>query len=205
MSPLPVQMRDRWANRAEPAAGQGSVYWHVLVGVHPEARAAAADVRSALSDFPGLHLTPPEWLHMTLFAAGSTADIDDEHLADAAASVKEALRGYSPLDVSVGRVLYHPEAIMLAVEPVQPLRDLHERVRIASTSAFPDLDVSPSENWIPHVTVAYSTAGQPAAPIIDGLGASVVARRFTINALSLVVQWGPEQFWDWETTARVLL
>ncbi len=40
MSPLPVDMRDRWASRAEPAEGKGTVYWHVLMSRYPGARAA---------------------------------------------------------------------------------------------------------------------------------------------------------------------
>lgn len=205
MSPLPARMRDRWANRAEPAAGTGSVYWHVLLGAEPAAQAAAADVRHALRDFQGLHLTPPEWLHMTLFAAGTTEDIDGERLAAATANVQEALRGFPPVEVSVGHVLYHPEAIMLAVAPAPPLRELREQVRIASASAFHSLQASPSDDWIPHLTIAYSTAGQPAAPIIDGVGTGVPDRRFTIDTMSLVVQWGPERSWDWRTAGHVQL
>lgn len=200
-----MQMRDRWANRPEPAAGTGSVYWHVLLGGDSAVQAAAEDVRHAVRGFPGLHLTPPEWLHMTLFAAGSTDDIEIERLADVAKDVQGALHKFPPFEVSIGRVLYHPEAIMLAVEPKPPLRELRERVRAATATAVVGLRVGPSEKWIPHVTVAYSTAGQPARPIIDGLGANVSNRRFTVGALSLVVQWGPERSWDWRIQESITL
>ena len=53
------------------------------------------------------------------------------------------------------------------------------------------------------MTVAYSPADQPTAPIIDRLGYRVPTRRFTIDAVSLVVQSGAERSWIWEPTARV--
>lgn len=200
-----MQMRDRWANRPEPAAGTGSVYWHVLLGGDSAVQAAAEDVRDAVRGFPGLHLTPPEWLHMTLFPVGSTNDIGIERLANVAMEVQDALGGFQPVEASVGRVLYHPEAIMLAVEPKPRLCELRERARTATAAALPALRLEPSEYWIPHVTVAYSTTGQPAGPIIDGLGTSVSDRLFTIAALSLVVQWGPERSWDWKIQESIPL
>jgi hypothetical protein len=117
MSPMPVEMRDRWACRAEPTVGHGTVYWHVLMSRYPGARAAAGAAQDVLRNFDGLHLTPMEWLHMTLLAAGSTEDIERGLLDDLLRNAENALWNVGTLDVTLRRVLYHPEAIMLAVEP----------------------------------------------------------------------------------------
>lgn len=198
-------MRDRWADRPELPAGTAAVYWHVLLGAEPAVQAAAADVRHALRDVDGLHLTPPEWLHMTLFLVAVTDAVDRGQLADATADVADALRGLAPVEVSVGRVRYLPEAITLTVEPASGLRELRERVRTAGARAFPGVRVSPGERWHPHVTVAYSTADQPTAPIVASLGDGVPQRRFTIDSVSLVVQSGPERSWIWEPAGRARL
>jgi 2'-5' RNA ligase len=198
VSPLPTQMRDRWASRAEPAAGQGTVYWHVLMSRYPQAREAATAAQSVLRRLPGFHLTPEAWLHMTLFVAGSTEDIGaPNRLAEMTANVRAAVQDMEPIELTVGRVLYHPEAIMLAVEPVNPLRRLRDRVLDASATTVQEVDALPSSAWVPHMTVAYSTAGQAAAPIIDALGKTVPEQRFVLDSFSLVVQWGPERRWDW--------
>jgi 2'-5' RNA ligase len=206
LSPLPTQMRDRWASRAEPAAGQGTVYWHVLMRQHPEAQAAAASAQAALRGLPGLHMTPEAWLHMTLFVAGSTEDIGSpDQLTEMTTNVQAAVRDIEPIEVVVGRVLYHPEAIVLAVEPVEPLRLLRDVVLDATATTVRDPDTLRSSTWTPHMTVAYSTAGQAAAPIIGALGKSVPDQRFVLDAFSLVVQWGPERSWDWDPIAVVRL
>jgi 2'-5' RNA ligase len=51
--------------------------------------------------------------------------------------------------------------------------------------------------WMPHLTVCYSTGEQPAAPVIAELGKAIPACEVTIDRMSLVVQSGPEQLWDW--------
>lgn len=205
MRPPPTRLRDRWADRPELPAGTTAVYWHVLVGADPAVQAAAADVRHALRDVDGLHLTPPDWLHVTVLLLGTTDDIGGAPLADAVADVADALRGLPPIEASVGRVRYHPEAVMLTVDPVPALREFRERVRTSSERAFPGMHVPATATWTPHVTVAYSTADQPTAPIVDRLGDHVPTRRFTIDTVSLVVQSGPERSWIWETAGRVRL
>ena len=53
--------------------------------------------------------------------------------------------------------------------------------------------------WRPHITICYSTSSQPAKPIIDALGTRLPECDIDINALSLVIQHGPERAWDWST------
>lgn len=204
LSPLPTQMRDRWASRTEPPVGQGTVYWHVLMARYPEARAAAASAQTALRGIPGLHFTPEAWLHSTLFVAGSTENIGTpEHLAEMTSNVQTAVQDVEPIEVTIERVLYHPEAILLAVDPAEPLRRLRDVVLDATATTVGELNTQPSSGWIPHMTIAYSTAGQDAAPIIDALGKSVPEQRFVLDALNLVVQWGPERSWTWEQVSDV--
>lgn len=57
----------------------------------------------------------------------------------------------------------------------------------------------------PHLTVCYSTGEQPAAPVIAELGKGIPACEITIDRLSLVVQNGPEQLWDWRVAGTALL
>ncbi len=205
MRAVPARMRDRWAHRSELPAGLTAVYWHVLVGTAPAVRAAAADVRHAVSDIDAFHLTPPEWLHMTLFLAGITDTVGAEQLTAALTAATDALRGHPPIAASVAGVRYHPEAITLALEPVPVLRELREQLRTCTTGTFPGEDAPPSDRWVPHVTVAYSTADQPTAPLLDRLGHQVPPRRFTIDTVSLVAQSGPERSWIWRTVGRVRL
>lgn len=201
---MPTMMRDRWHDRAEPGVGFGTVYWHVLMRDHPEVVAAVEEIQVKLTSFHGLHMPPSQWLHMTTCVAGPTAEIDRSQMLTMIEHARKSLRGVVPAEVSVGRILYHPEAIMVAVEPRKPLIPLLAAAANA-TSEITDLKVSPArrEAWTPHVTIAYSIAEQEAAPIAKALTRSIRLRKTIIEKMSLVIQWGPERAWDWEIVGEV--
>lgn len=55
------------------------------------------------------------------------------------------------------------------------------------------------------MTVAYSRAVQPAAPIIAALGRELTPCDVTVRAISLVDQGGHEHLWNWHRIAEVPL
>jgi len=203
---LPERMRDRWANRPEPPEGKGTVYWHALMGRYPEARLAAHAAQSVLGKFDGFHLTPPEWLHMTVLVAGSAEKIPREQLAPLLDAARTALDDVAAPDVALDRVLYHPEAVMLTVEPAASLRTIRDRVdRATAAVTGGTVDNEATAAWVPHMTVGYSTIDQPAGPIIAALGKSVPTHELVVDALMLVVQWGAERSWNWELIGAIPL
>ncbi|WP_028934242.1 2'-5' RNA ligase family protein [Pseudonocardia spinosispora] len=204
MYPLPAHMRDRWANRWEPQEGRGTVYWHALMARYPKAREAAGTTQAILAGFDGFHLTPCDWLHMTMLVAGATEEMPRDRLSHLLDATRSALGDVSAPAVALQHVLYHPEAILLAVEPAEPLREIRRQIDSATCSLTGgEVDDEATAKWVPHMTVGYSTANQPAAPIIDALGTSIPAHRFVVEAVTLVVQWGPERRWDWEPVGSV--
>src|SRR5258708_1201664 len=113
MNGLPVEMVDRWQDRAEPAPDDGLIYWHILVGADPDVHALAQEAQRRVTPFPGLHLTPLERLHMTVLIAGSAPDIDRDQVERMSAAVSRTLAEVPPIPVTIGKIFYHPEAIML--------------------------------------------------------------------------------------------
>jgi 2'-5' RNA ligase len=205
MSPMPAEFTDRWRDRAEPAHGEGLVYWHMLVGEYPEAAAAAQEAQQRLDGFEGFHLTPVKWLHMTTLVVGPSDRISDGEMRQLTESASRRLAGTPPITVALGRVLYHPEAIMLAATPADALSPIREAA-LATTREITGTDgQAESRPWTPHLTVCYSTSDQPAGPIIAALGRELPERQFQVSALSLVIQQGPERLWDWHPVATVRL
>jgi 2'-5' RNA ligase len=205
MNGLPAEMIDRWEDRAEPAPGEGLIYWHMLMGTDPDVIALVQEARRKLARFSELHLTPYAWLHMTALIAGDASEIIGEQIRQMASVAGRLLADIPPLTVTVGKILYHPEAIMLAAQPAEALLPVLEAVREA-TQAATDNPGWPGNKlpWTPHITIAYSTARRPAAPIITALGRSLPERKVRICEVSLVNQRGPERSWDWhpEVTLR---
>ncbi|TCP40780.1 2'-5' RNA ligase [Tamaricihabitans halophyticus] len=199
MSPFPANLIDRWKNRSEPRAGEGKLYWHVLLGENLSLRDIAQDVQSRLRDFEGIHLTPPEWLHMTILVAGSTNEIATDAAGSMLDSAAERFKYIPPVDVTFGRILYHPEAIMLGIQRNDDLEPIRQAVQDATRSVIGrDEGVTGgADSWVPHVTIGYSTTSQPAEPIIQALGTQTPVCPVTIDEVTLVDQQGAERRWDW--------
>jgi 2'-5' RNA ligase len=205
MSPMPAEFTNRWRDRAEPAPGEGLVYWHMLVGEHPEAAAAAQEAQQRLGAFEGFHLTPPKWLHMTTQVVGPSNQITAEQMQQLAELATRRLASTRPITVTLGKVLYHPEAIMLAATPAEALSPIREAALAATREVTGTDGQAETRPWTPHITFCYSTSDQPASPIIEALGRTVPERRLQVNALSLVIQQGPERLWDWHPAATIRL
>ena len=74
-------------------------------------------------------MTPGDWLHATALVAGTTDDISDEDLDLMLAEARQRLSRAQPISVTMSRVLYHPEAIMLGFTPEGALDPIHHAVR----------------------------------------------------------------------------
>lgn len=136
-----------------------------------------------------------------MLEVGPTREVGIERIAAMVERAREGLAEWPPVTVNLGRILYHPEAVMLGIEPPDALDALREVIRgatkVARDEGFAD---SP---WTPHMTLAYSVAAQSAEPVIAALGRRLPAREITIRAVTLVEQWGPERDWDWRPLVEV--
>ena len=198
--PVPDETRDRWDSRAEPDSGKGAIYWHILFGDDPAVRATANEAQARLASFRDLHMTPGRWLHATALVAGTTDDISAGYLDLMLAEAQRRLSGIQPISVTISKVLYHPEAIMLGFTPEGALDPVHDGVRQATLAVTGRTGsvTGPSRRWAPHMTISYSTGKQPMAPIAAALGDEVPRCDITVRAVSLVIQWGPERMWNWQ-------
>jgi 2'-5' RNA ligase len=200
----PAEMIDRWQKRVEPAPGKGLIYWHMLLGDHPGVVAMARSAQQRLAPFTGLHMTPLKWLHMTALIGGSADEITGPELQQMAAAASRQLAATPPITVTLEKVLYHPEAIMLAARPRDALIPVLEAARSATYEVTGQYGQPGNQSpWTPHITVCYSTARQPARPIMSALGHELPGRSVQISTVSVVIQRGPERQWDWNPVATI--
>ena len=201
---LPDQMIDRWQNRPELAPDEAVVSWHMLMRDYPAVVDLARQAQQRLAGLDGLHMTPLQWLHVTTLLAGPAAAFSPEKLREMAEIAADLLATANPATVTLGQVLYHPEAIMLGVTPAETLTPIYDAARSATHQVTGEhaLDGEPAR-WRPHITICYSTSSQPAKPIIDALGTQLPKCDINIGAVSLVIQHGPERTWDWSTVSTI--
>jgi 2'-5' RNA ligase len=202
---LPQQMTNRWARRPEgPTPGLRTLYWHILVGQDTAVADLANEAGRRLAPFTGLHMTPPGLRHITTLRVCEIGAVTDETLRQITSSAAQSLVRVAPIAVRLGKILYHPEAIMLAVTPADALAPLREAA-ISSTEAIRRAPISRAVPWTPHITLCYSTSEQPAGPIIEALGTRLPERDTYVQTLSLVIQDGPEREWNWTVVGTVPL
>jgi 2'-5' RNA ligase len=207
MSPLPRELVDRWQNRSENSAGEGTVYWHILLSEDAGLRSMVEEAHDRLSKFSGLHLTPLRWLHITTLIVGSTDHIDEGDMSKMLAEAKSLLSERAPIRVTFRRIFYHPEAIVLGIHPPEALAPIQEAALTATrtVTGHDNRFSGCAQPWAPHVTLCYSTNRQPAEPIISVLGKELASREISISSLSLVIQRGPERLWDWHPVGTIYL
>jgi 2'-5' RNA ligase len=198
-------MANRWANRPEPGPGQEKLYWHILLGDYPQVKAIAAAGQERLARFGGLHLTPKQWLHITTLVVGSLDEFSNARIGDMVGTAAKLLSDTPPITITLGSVLYHPEAIVLGVQPYDALDPVYSAVQAATHIARGIDEAMQHQSWSPHVTLAYSTSVQAAGPIIDALGRKLPSCEISIDHISLVVQEGAERQWNWRSIREVEL
>jgi 2'-5' RNA ligase len=203
MSPLPTRMTDRWRARSEPGPGEAQLYWHILMSDQPQVRALAAVAQRRLDGFPGLHFTPEQRLHLSIQRVGLTTQVPGEAIAVMVDQARRLLQEVPPITFTLGQVLYHPEAIVLGVRPDGVLDPLARSVGQATGAALALPTAVPEPIWVPHVTVAYSTEDQEAAPIIAALGHQLPECPVTIDRIHLIAQHGAERSWNWQSVATI--
>ena len=144
-------------------------------------------------------MTPLRWLHATVLLAGRAPDLTRADMDQMLSKARLKLNGMPPQKVTLGRVIYHPEGIMLPMSPAGALAPLFEAAQAATleVTGTPGVTSTDRPSWVPHVTLCYSISQQSAAPVIAALGKTLPSREITIDKLSLVIQHGQALSWDW--------
>jgi 2'-5' RNA ligase len=204
---LPDRFTDRHQDNPGAPDFCDSVCWHLLLGDLAPVREIARQARQRLAPFTGLHMTPIRWLHVTVLLAGRAADLTQADMDEMIARARLELASSAPAPITLGRVIYHPEGIVLAVSPADALIPIFDAARAATleVTGNPGVTSTPGPSWVPHVTLCYSTSQQPAAPVIAALGKMLPTCEVTIDKLSLVVQQGPALSWNWRRVGAVRL
>lgn len=202
MSPFPVQMEDHWSPEPGVDPARTQLMWFMLFGDHPQITGLAQIGQARLAGLPGLDLVPQEWLHITTLIVGFSDEIAPDQVDAMADQARRLLARTPPIEITLGRILYHPRAIMLDAGPSDTLEPVLRAVQDATRTATGHDGTLYREPWTPHITLAYSNTVRPAAPVIEALGRELPRQEVAISSISLVSQ-APEQLWTWHPVTQV--
>ena len=137
--------------------------WLMRVGDTQQVAELARFGQARLAGLAGLDMVSREWLHMTTLIAGFADEISSGQVEAMADQVRRLLAGTPPITVILGRVLYHPRAVMLAAQPPSALEPVlhavqeeHASLRDATVSCITShgLRTSRSHTPTPHARQA---------------------------------------------------
>src|SRR2546428_10772247 len=100
------------------------------------------------------------WLYLIIYIVGFADEVLDGSVAAMVGEARRLLAGTAPVPVRLGRVFYHPEAVVLGVEPLGALDPVLDAVRVATRSTGRDGHTDP-DPWLPHRSVGYSNSRRP--------------------------------------------
>ena len=204
MSPIPAQMTSHWWQRPGRLPGREQYHWHMLFHDQPKVRELVATAQGKIAGQPGLDMIPMPWLHLTAYVVGFADEIAGSAIEEMTADARRRLSATPPIQVSLGRVGYATEAIVLPAEPFGALTPVLDAVRDATRASgcHGHTDTSP---WLPHISIAYSNTVIPTAPIIAALGRWLPRTEITIRSVSLVAQTQVGRSWQWRPVAEISL
>lgn len=204
MSPIPAQMTSHWWQRPGRMPGRELYHWHILFHDQPKVQELVAVAQGKLAGLPGLDMIETPWLHMTTYIVGFADEVADSAVEKMISKANRLLSEVPPIEISLGRVGYATQAVALPAEPTGTLNPVLDAVREATRTAGCQghTDTDP---WLPHISIAYSNASIPTAPIISALGRWLPRIEITIRSISLVSQTQVGRSWQWRPVAEIFL
>jgi len=204
----PELIRDHWWWRPGMRPGRRMLLWHLLVDDQPQVRELAGRFRERLAGLSGLDPVPDEWLHITTQIVGFADEIPRHEVTAMLTAVTQSLGKLPPITVRIGRVYVYLEGVAMGITPERALDPVREAIRegiaqTITTHHMDDLDDRPV--WTPHVSVAYSNADGPTAPILKALADPPEPCEFTVRRAHLVEQVRDGHLYRWEPVAAVPL
>lgn len=205
MDSMPERMTDHWWWLPGMRPGRRMLLWHLLPHGQEEVLDLVRRHQDKLAGADGLDLVPAEWLHMTTQIVGFEDEIPSGRVEALVAGVGRRLAALAPIEVEVGRLWVHSEGVALGIRPERGLDPVRRAMRqsAAETVGVHSLDGDPG--WTPHVSVAYSNADGPAAPIVKALDQAPGPVPLRVGAAHLVAQVRDGHLYRWEPLAEVAL
>jgi 2'-5' RNA ligase superfamily len=179
--------------------------WHFTFGGQTALHQLVDAYQARLAGLPGLDLVPRPWLHLTTQGIGFTDEVPE---ADVDAIIQESRKRLAAVPrvmVTMGPAIVDPEAILLPVRPADGLTVVRRALRDAIAAVRGADQLGESDEWTPHVSVAYSNADGPMALYQEALGQSTESVPVEISDVQLIILGRDTHLYQWQTRASIAL
>lgn len=205
MKPEIETMRNHWWWRPGWTVGRRFYTWHLTFEGQADVQRMAGAYRAGLAGTGGLTPIPDRWLHLTMQGVGFVGEAEENKVRSVVEAAGVRLAKVPAFDLEIGPAILDPEAVLLRVQPDGPVRAVRDAIRAAIGDVLPEVPER-ADGFTPHVSVAYSAADGPAAPVADALaGLGVPPAMARITSAELIVLHRDNRMYEWESFAQVPL
>ncbi len=206
IAPQPDRIRDHWWWRPGWRVGRRFYTWHITFEGQHDLHWLVRAYQARL-DMPELDLVPLDGLHLTMQGVGFTDEVSQQDLQKLVMAAGTRCALLAPFTLTLGPARVRPEGVNLPVTPEAPVRQLRMAIREAIAEVWGQERVPESaEGFTPHVTLAYSNADGPAAPLIERIERAGAPQAVaTIRAAQLIDLERDSHVYRWKTRAAVPL
>ncbi|HEV7934976.1 MAG TPA: 2'-5' RNA ligase family protein [Actinomadura sp.] len=205
MTSAPETMRNHWWWRPGWKIGRRFYTWHFTFEDQPKVRQLVTDYQARLAQLQGLDPIPLEWLHLTTQGIGFADEVPDTDVDAVVSAARRRLAEIPPVNLTVGPAVIDPEVIRLQISPVDALTGVRRALRAAIADALGPERLPESDEWNPHVSVAYSNADGPMDSIAAALVPELKPVAVTIRDVQLIVLGRDRRIYEWQNRAAVPL
>lgn len=194
-------MRDHWWWRPGWRVGRRMYTWHITFDGQDQLHALVDVYQERLASLAGLDPIPRPWLHLTTQGLGFVDEIPDADVEGVVEAASERLAALNAPTVDVGPAIVDPEVVRLKVQPASKMVPIRRALRDAIVAVRGSELLPEGDEWEPHISVAYSNAAGPMAPIATMLEPKFAPVPVTINEVQLIILGRDNQLYEWETRA----
>jgi 2'-5' RNA ligase len=167
--PEAAQMRDHWWLRPGWHPDSRMLAWHLTFEGESALHGRAQQAQQALAGIDALDPVPPEWLHLSLADFGATEDVTEDCVRQAINAAHEHISAVGPVELRFTRTVVLAESVVLMPDESPDLARvraaLRESVRQVRGAGAP----SASDDFAPHVSVAYANSAADGADVVRAL------------------------------------
>ncbi len=206
MTTQPRSMRNHWWWRPRWGVGRRFYTWHITFQGQHDVHRLAAEYRTVLAPLgPSLTLIPDQWLHLTMQGINFIDEVAESDVRAILEAARAQLAAVPTFDLQLGPEVIDPEAVLLPAHPSEPVQAVRDAVRTAIGDVLGEVPES-ADGFRPHMSIAYSAADGPTAPISKAL-ATLDTRpaHARITTAELIVIHRDNFMYQWEPYASVPL
>lgn len=179
--------------------------WHFTFDGQAALHELVDAYQARLAGLGGMDPIPRPWLHLTTQGVGFTDEVSDAELDAVIDASRKRLAAIPRATVSMGPAIVDPEVVRLEVDPVAALMPVRRALREALAAVRGPEQVGESDDWTPHVSVAYSNSDGPMEPYLKAIEQPLAPVSVEISNVQLIVLGRDTHLYEWQTRAVVPL